>query len=76
MELDNVVAQNQAVAEAVSFAIDDEMYGQEVGLAVVLKDGQKVGEAELRTYIASKVAKFKVPKKVGFCPFSGEMQSS
>lgn len=64
VELDNVVAQNQAVAEAVSFAIDDEMYGQDVGLAVVLKDGKKVSEDDLRSYIASKVAKFKVPKKV------------
>lgn len=64
VELDNVVAQHQAVAEAVSFAIDDEMYGQDVGLAVVLKDGKKISEDDLRSYVMSKVAKFKVPKKV------------
>lgn len=64
MELDNVVSQHPAVAEAVSFAIDDEMYGQDVGLAVVMKDGQTIREHELRQYIARKVAKFKVPKKV------------
>ena len=64
VELDNVVAQNQAVAEAVSFAIDDEMYGQDVGLAVVLKEGKNMSEDDLRNYIISKVAKFKVPKKV------------
>ena len=64
VELDNVVAQNQAVAEAVSFAIDDELYGQDVGMAVVLKDGKNISEADLRSYVASKVAKFKVPKKV------------
>ena len=64
VELDNIVAQNQAVAEAVHFAINDDMYGQVVGLAVVLKDGQRIAEDELRTYIASKVAKFKVPTKV------------
>ena len=64
VELDNVVAQNQAVAEAVSFAIDDEMYGQDVGLAVVLKEGKNMSEDDLRSYITSKVAKFKVPKKV------------
>jgi len=64
MELDNVVAQNPAVAEAVSFAIADEMYGQDVGLAVVLKDGQKIGAEELRKWIAEKVARFKVPKQV------------
>ena len=64
IELDNVVAQHPSVAEAVSFAIADEMYGQEVGLAVVLKDGQKMKEDELRQWVASKVAKFKVPKRV------------
>lgn len=64
VELDNVVAQNQAVAEAVAFAIDDEMYGQDVGLAVVIKEGKGISEDDLRSYIVSKVAKFKVPKRV------------
>ena len=68
IELDNVVAQNPSVAEAVSFAIPDEMYGQDIGLAVVYKDGKQMKENELRSWIASKVAKFKVPKKV--CPAS------
>lgn len=67
IELDNVVAQNPAVAEAVSFAITDEMYGQDVGLAVVLKDGQSFSERDMREWVASKVAKFKVPKKVCRC---------
>ena len=64
VELDNVVAQNPAVAEAVSFAMKDEMYGQDVGLAVVLKHGEDISAENLRRYIASKVAKFKVPKTV------------
>jgi oxalate---CoA ligase len=66
IELDNVVAQHQAVGEAVSFAIPDEMYGQEVALAVVLKDGQEVSEEALRSWIREKVAEFKVPKKIYF----------
>ena len=64
VELDNAVAQNPAVGEAVSFAIDDEMYGQDVGLAVVLRDGKAISEDDLRKWIATKVAKFKVPKQV------------
>ena len=36
VELDNVLASDPAVAEAVCFAIDSELYGQEVGAAVVL----------------------------------------
>lgn len=64
IELDNVIVQHPAVSEAVSFAIEDEMYGQDVGIAVVLKPGQSVTEAELRKWLAEKVAKFKLPKKV------------
>ena len=64
IELDNAVAQNPSVGEAVSFAIPDEMYGQDVGLAVVLKEGKKMTEDELRGWLATKVAKFKVPKRV------------
>ena len=64
VEIDNVVAQNPSVAEAVSFAIADEMYGQDIGLALVLKDGAKATPEDLREWIATKVAKFKVPKQV------------
>ena len=64
IELDNVVAQNPSVGEAVSFAIPDEMYGQDVALAVVLKEGKNLTEDELRGWVATKVAKFKVPKRV------------
>jgi acyl-CoA synthetase (AMP-forming)/AMP-acid ligase II len=64
VEIDNVVAQNPSVGEAVSFAIDDEMYGQDIGLAVVLKDGKRTTPDDLRKWITTKVAKFKVPKQV------------
>ncbi|MCJ1455003.1 hypothetical protein MMC28_005356 [Mycoblastus sanguinarius] len=66
IELDNVVAQNPFIAEAVCFAIVDEMYGQDIGLAVVLKDGRKMTEDDLRRWITTKVAKFKIPKQIFF----------
>jgi len=66
IELDNVLTRHPAVSEAVSFAIPDEMYGQDVGVAVVLKSGQKLTEDELRKWTAEKLAKFKVPKKIYF----------
>ncbi|TVY57131.1 putative peroxisomal-coenzyme A synthetase [Lachnellula cervina] len=66
IELDNVLARHPSVSEAVSFAIPDEMYGQDVGVAIVLKSGAKLGEGELRTWVSEKLAKFKVPKKIYF----------
>ncbi|KAH8685523.1 hypothetical protein BGZ60DRAFT_395374 [Tricladium varicosporioides] len=66
IELDNVLARHPKISEAVSFAIPDEMYGQEVGVAIVVKSGQKLDGVELRGWVAEKVAKFKVPKKIYF----------
>lgn len=66
IELDNVIAQHPAVAEAVSFALEDEMYGQDVGVAVVLKDGQGLNAGDLKSWMTDRVAKFKLPKKVFF----------
>lgn len=64
IEVDNALARHSAVAEAVSFAVDSEIYGQEVGAAVVLKEGQRATEEELRQHMEKLVAKFKIPTKV------------
>lgn len=64
IELDNALGRHPAVAEAVSFAVPDDVYGQDVGVAVVLRPGQRLGQDELRAWVAERLAKFKVPKKV------------
>jgi acyl-CoA synthetase (AMP-forming)/AMP-acid ligase II len=60
IELDNVIAQNPAVSEAVSFAIEDEMYGQDVGLAIVVKDGQTLNAGQLKAWLADRVGKWSI----------------
>ncbi|KAJ2492895.1 hypothetical protein IWW37_001067 [Coemansia sp. RSA 2050] len=64
LELDAVLAKCPGVAEAVSFAVTDEMYGQEVNAAVVPKQGADVTEELVRAFMGRAVAKFKVPKRV------------
>ncbi|KAI1344790.1 peroxisomal-coenzyme A synthetase [Xylariaceae sp. FL0016] len=66
IELDNVLTRHPAVSEAVSFAIPDELYGQDIGVAVVLKGGEKLAQEELRGWVSDKLAKFKTPKKIYF----------
>jgi acyl-CoA synthetase (AMP-forming)/AMP-acid ligase II len=68
IELDNVISHHPHVAEAVSFALPDEIYGEDIGVAVVLKKKGSIDERTLREQIAPKVAKFKVPKKVSLSP--------
>lgn len=66
IELDNVLTRHPSVSEAVSFAIPDDLYGQDIGVAVVLKSGAKLEQDELRAWVNEKLAKFKVPKKVRY----------
>ncbi|KKA29301.1 hypothetical protein TD95_005469, partial [Thielaviopsis punctulata] len=66
IELDNVLARHPAVSEAVSFAIPDDMYGQDIGVAIVVKSGQSVTPEEVKKWVSERLAKFKTPKKIYF----------
>ena len=72
LEIDHVIAAHPAVADVVSFAIEDDMYGQDIGVAVRLKDGEIVRAKEVQKWVRDKVAPNKVPKKVIFLFFSLE----
>ncbi|KAF2790293.1 AMP-binding enzyme [Melanomma pulvis-pyrius CBS 109.77] len=66
IEIDNTLAQHPFIAEAVSFAIDDELYGQNVAVAICLKEGKSLTAEELVEWYGERAAKFKIPKKVFF----------
>lgn len=61
IEVDNAISAHPKVSEAVSFAIESEVYGQEVAAAVVLKPGQNASADELKAFVSEKLSKFKVP---------------
>ena len=44
----------------------EELYGQEVGVAVVKAKGKALEELQLKTWVGERVAKFKVPKRIWF----------
>ncbi|KAH8548314.1 hypothetical protein BGW37DRAFT_431169 [Umbelopsis sp. PMI_123] len=69
LEIDGVLLAFPKAAEAICFGVADEMLGQEVHAAVVLKkqyeneDPKKI-EKELQEFAAAKLVKFKIPKRV------------
>jgi acyl-CoA synthetase (AMP-forming)/AMP-acid ligase II len=63
-EIDEILMDHPAVGQVVCFGIPHEKLGEEVGAAVVLRDGQTATEKELRDYVATRVADFKVPRKI------------
>lgn len=65
-EVDEVLMDHPAVQQVVTFAVRHEKLGEEVAAAAVLREGLEATESELRDYVASRLAPFKVPRTVLF----------
>lgn len=63
-EVDEVLANHPAVAQAVTFAVPHEKLGEDVASAVVLRENATATERELQEFAASRLADFKVPRQV------------
>jgi long-chain acyl-CoA synthetase len=65
-ELEEVLYEHPAVREAAVIGVPHESLGEEVGAAVVLKEGEAASEEEIRDYMKGKVAAYKYPRVVWF----------
>ena len=65
-EVDEVLLAHPAVAQALTFALPHEKLGEEVAAAIVVREGQKVAEQELRNFAAERLTDFKVPRRIVF----------
>jgi acyl-CoA synthetase (AMP-forming)/AMP-acid ligase II len=64
LEVDEVVMDHPCVRQCVTFAVPHEKLGEEVAVAVVLREGMEVSEAAIRDFAGERLAAFKVPRKV------------
>ena len=65
-EVEDVLLEHPAVAEAGVFGRVDEEWGEAVVATVVLRDGSSVAADDLRAFCAERLARFKVPKTIKF----------
>ena len=65
-EVDEVLMDHPAVGQAVTFAVAHAKLGEDVAAAIVLREGGKATERELRDFAAARLADFKVPRQVLF----------
>ena len=63
-EVEEVRYEHEAVAEAAVVAVPDDNLGEEVGAAVVLKQGASATPEELRDWVKERVAAYKYPRRV------------
>ena len=64
LEVDNVLMEHPAVAQAVTFAMPHDKLGEDVAAAVVLREGTQADEKALRAFVAEHLADFKVPRRI------------
>ena len=63
-EVDEVLMDHPAVAQVVTFGMPHDKLGEEVAAAVVLREGKTATDQEIRAFAATKLADFKVPRKI------------
>jgi long-chain acyl-CoA synthetase len=65
-EIEEVLYEHPAVREAAVVAVPHDDLGEEVGAAVVLKDGEELDAEQLKSYVKEQVAAYKYPRQIWF----------
>jgi long-chain acyl-CoA synthetase len=63
-EVEEVLYEHPDVAEAAVIGLPDATHGEEIGAAVVLKDGSDATVEELQEHVKSQLAAYKYPRRV------------
>ena len=66
IEVENVLYTHTAVLEAAVIGVPDDEWGEIVKAIIVLKDGKKVNEKEIKDFVKGRIASYKVPKIIEF----------
>jgi acyl-CoA synthetase (AMP-forming)/AMP-acid ligase II len=62
--VEDVLGGCPGIAEAAVFAIPDPTYGQRVGAAVVVREGESIGSEQILQYSRSRLPAFEVPDRL------------
>ncbi len=65
-EVEDLLAGHESVAEVAVIGVEDEDFGQALKAFVVSAGSEDLGEDELRSYVKSNLANYKVPRKIEF----------
>lgn len=64
LEVDAVLMDHPAVQQVVTFGVPHDKLGEEVGAAIVLREGMSASETDIRSFAESRLATFKVPRRI------------
>jgi acyl-CoA synthetase (AMP-forming)/AMP-acid ligase II len=66
LEVDTVLMDHPAVEQCLTFAMPHPSLGEEVAAAVVLREGHACKDTDLREFVSTRLAAFKVPRRIIF----------
>jgi fatty-acyl-CoA synthase len=65
-EVEELLSAHESIREAAAIGVDDEKFGQRLRAFVVLCDGAKLSEDDVKGYVKENLANYKVPREVVF----------
>ena len=65
-EIEEFIYTHPAVKDVQVVGVPDKRYGEEAMAFIILKDGEKVTEPEMRSFITASLARHKIPKYIEF----------
>ncbi|MBQ6428553.1 MAG: AMP-dependent synthetase, partial [Oscillospiraceae bacterium] len=65
-EIEEFLLTHPDVQDAAVIGVPDERYGEEAMACIILKEGSKLTEPEMREFTVSRLARHKVPKYIRF----------
>ena len=65
-EVEDLLADHEAVHEAAAIGVDDEEFGQRLIAYVVKAEGKEASEDDLKGYVKQNLARYKVPREIVF----------
>ena len=64
LEVDNILMDFPPIDQALCFGYKDKMLGEDIAVAIKLKENKSCTEDDIKSYANKKLAKFKIPKKI------------
>lgn len=68
LEVERAIAEYPGIKEVCVFPLSDEHWGQTAAAAIIAETEEKLDEEELRVFLKSRLANYKLPKKIFFVP--------
>jgi acyl-CoA synthetase (AMP-forming)/AMP-acid ligase II len=65
-EVEDLLAGHESIAEAAVFGVADDDFGQRLKAVIVLREGHELGADEIKRFVKSNLAGYKVPRDVDF----------